>query len=172
MNIRRVVKGAPAILIAALVFSSLLYVVVAYSQQVGQMAQSSGKETDQKISAESLKYFNEGKAYLQNGDYKAALSMFEKAFKVDPNNLSAYLSAADCCIKIGDFNKAKDYAVKSVKLSSDSSYARFSLAVAYDNLKEYGSAKKNYEAALSGCSTQKCSDDMVKVIEKRLKELK
>lgn len=172
MDIRRVVKGVFVTLIAVLVFSSLLYVVAAYSQQVGQMAQSSGKGTAQKISIESLKYLDEGKAYLQNGDYNAALRMFEKAFEVDPNNLSAYLSAADCCIHIGAFKKAKDYAEKSVELSSDSSYARFSLAVAQDNLEEYESAKNNYEKALSGCSTQKCSDDMLKVVEKRLKELK
>lgn len=178
METRKVVKGIPAVLIAASVFSSQLYVVAAYSQQVGQPAQSSGKandaskETKQKISAESLKYDNEGQVYLQNGDYKAALKMFERAIEADPDNLSAYISAANCSINTGDFNKAKEYGEESVKLSSDSSYARFNLAIANDNLKEYESAKNNYKAALSGCMTQKCSDDMVKIIKKRLEELK
>lgn len=178
METRKVVKGIPAVLIAASVFSNQLYVVAAYSQQVGQLAQSSGKandaskEREEKMSTESLKYDNEGKVSLQNGDYKAALKMFERAIEIDPDNLSAYISAANCCINTGDFNKAKKYAEESVKLSSDSSYARFNLAVANDNLKEYESAKKNYQMALSGCVIQGCGDDIINVIKRRLEELK
>jgi Flp pilus assembly protein TadD len=54
----------------------------------------------------AAKYFKEGLAEVENGDYEAAIAALEKAVKDDPKNANAYNFLGFSYRKLGDFDKA------------------------------------------------------------------
>jgi len=67
---------------------------------------------------------NVGSYYLDNKDWKAALSRFESALVLDPDNPDVYWGLAECQRHLGDFANARANYLKVTQYDPDSRHAK------------------------------------------------
>jgi tetratricopeptide (TPR) repeat protein len=67
---------------------------------------------------------NVGKYYLDNKDWKAALSRFQSAMVLDPDNPEVYWGLAEADRHLGDFADARTYYLKVIEYDPDSRHAK------------------------------------------------
>jgi len=95
-------------------------------------------------SPEAYKFYMEGATYHNNGDYKSAIQLYEKAVSLDPEFATAYRSLAMACGNLGFNAEARKYLQKSFELSD-----RVSDRERYRNEAEYYSmSEKTYDKAI------------------------
>jgi len=68
-------------------------------------------------SPEAYKFYMEGATYHNNGDYKSAVQLYEKAISLDPEFATAYRSLATACGNLSLSAESRKYRQKSFELS-------------------------------------------------------
>ncbi len=68
-------------------------------------------------SPEAYKFYMEGITYHQNGEYRSAIQLYEKAVSLDPEFATAYRSMATACSNLNLFAESRKYRQKSFELS-------------------------------------------------------
>jgi tetratricopeptide (TPR) repeat protein/tRNA A-37 threonylcarbamoyl transferase component Bud32 len=95
-------------------------------------------------SPEAYKFYMEGRAYHNNGDYKSAVQLYEKAISLDPEFATAYRSLAMACSNLSLSAEVRKYLQKSFELSD-----RVSDRERYRNEAEYYSlSEKTLDKAI------------------------
>ncbi len=79
----------------------------------------------------------QGKAYLDSGNYKKATDSFNEAIRLNPNNAKAYYFLGHAYSRMGQYQEALEPIRKAVLLSPDWSEALYSLAGIYIRIDQY-----------------------------------
>ena len=90
-----------------------------------------------------------GNIYYKFQKFDEALVWFNKKVEKDPTNYNGYLNLAYCYMGLSQQDKALESFKKSLELKPDNKDVRHRLAYIYnDNLKNFSSAKEQYEEIL------------------------
>lgn len=85
-------------------------------------------------SLEAFEVFSEGAAVLGQGNFLAAVPLFQRAIDLDPNFAQAYQRMGTAFLNAGDLAKRREYFRKAYALIDRvSEYERYSIAAAYFN---------------------------------------
>jgi len=84
---------------------------------------------------------------------------FEKRFKADTTNFSAYYNYAACESALGEFEKASEAYLKAIPLKPDYVGTYFNLASCYMQLKQWSDARKTYEDFIKVADTSKTKNN-------------
>ena len=150
---------------------------------------------------ESMKLLNQADEKYRAGKLKKAIELYEKAIKVDPDNMEAYSSLALVYKRLGDQDKSIEYYIKcteTVKECNDrmnanksllhdyevkaSSYynagmAREEIAKIYEARGDKENARKNYERAFKNYNNalwnyeKQGNDDRINTYEKAMERM-
>lgn len=123
----RIIIGIIVIILMALVVGSILY--------------TQGKE----------KYNNLGIEEYQKGNYNKAISYFNKAIELDPNNAFAYNNRGLAHSELKEYNKAISDYNKAIALKPDYAIAYFNRGLSYFATGSYYNSKP-FESAVSDFS--------------------
>ncbi|GEM_PF-2448900 len=91
-----------------------------------------------------FKHFNIGNAYYAQGKLELALAEYIQEMEINPEFTSSYQNAARICVEKGNFNRAKNYLEKMIKIESTLD-GMINLAYCYFNLNEFDKAADIYE---------------------------
>ncbi len=89
-------------------------------------------------------YFQQGVKYTDSGNYKEAISCFEKVVQIDPQNYTAWLDMGVVYFNLGEFEKSEKCYKFILEHKPNSNCGG-----AYNNLANIESLKKNYDVAMS-----------------------
>jgi tetratricopeptide (TPR) repeat protein len=90
-------------------------------------------------------YLVQGKSFLKNGFYNAAIEYFTQAIKLDPNDAFLYAERMHAYMKIKDYDKAIEDLTQRIKLNPDNSHAYLAWSIYLYN-------KSDYDAFIADCS--------------------
>lgn len=93
-------------------------------------------------------YFELGKIFFQEIDYKNAIDCFEKAIKIKPGKLDFRNYLLRCYIETEDYSSAIGEGKEILKISEGDIETHINIATAYYKLSDYKTALKWYEEAL------------------------
>ncbi len=93
----------------------------------------------------ALDLYNRALTETKNGDYKASISLYEKAVKIDPEFAFAYDNMGICYRRLNDFDKAIECYQKSLRIDPNGRMPLQNMAVAYQYKQEYRKAVEIYE---------------------------
>ncbi|MBL4888840.1 MAG: tetratricopeptide repeat protein [Candidatus Lindowbacteria bacterium] len=88
-------------------------------------------DANSQYSKSATGHINLGQYYLSQAKFKTALTHFETAIKIEPDNISAINKLATTLIQIRDFNKAINYFERIMELQPKNSVALINIALAY-----------------------------------------
>lgn len=94
-------------------------------------------------------YNSMGWAAMSKGQYEEAITHWRKALEIDPRMQGVHNSIARALMAIGRATEAIEELEKDIRISPRSSFSLFLLGQQYLQQKEYGKARKNYEAAIT-----------------------
>ena len=92
--------------------------------------------------------FNLGLACVRSNDFRSALRSFRQATQYDASFAAAYLNIAACHERLGEFDKARPFYEKALKLESDNANFAFIYAGALLRHGEIYEGKKYLESAV------------------------
>lgn len=92
--------------------------------------------------------FNSGLACVRSNDYRSALRFFRQATQFDATFAAAYLNIGSCHERLGEFDKAKPFYEKALKLEGDNANFAFIYAGALLRHGKIGEGKKYLESAV------------------------
>jgi tetratricopeptide (TPR) repeat protein len=93
---------------------------------------------------EAIALYNKGVPYLDNENYKEALTYFEKAVKQDPKFAFAWDNIGICNRRLNNFDAAIEAYNKSLELDPKGKTPLQNIPVAYEYKKEYDKALEAY----------------------------
>ena len=93
-------------------------------------------------------YFNLGSIKVQSGDINGALTDFDRAIKINPNYVDAYLMKSGIKVSLKDFNGAITDLDRAIKINPNYNIAYFMRATIYQNLKNYKNALADSSQAI------------------------
>lgn len=96
----------------------------------------------------ALHYFGQGKYTFELGDYTKALTIFEKAFKLNPKDKDIKMYYADCLAELGSKNKAIELYSEVIIDFPNYWFAYSNRAVTYQELQEWEKAYNDYVKSL------------------------
>jgi tetratricopeptide (TPR) repeat protein len=112
-------KNTGIIMTSALMLVSILVIIAfafqAYGAGASKASTKKSKSAAQKR-AEANTYFDQGKRYQDQENYKEAARKYEKALKADPNYAAAHSNLGFSYRKQGKFNKAVRSYKKAISL--------------------------------------------------------
>ena len=114
-------------------------------------AQDSSKSTESETSFQYAKHLVQGMAFANADKHDQAISEFNKAIDLDPenvNNAAVYVSLAISYIYIGEYDKAIAACTKSLELKPDNDQAYFYRGAAYAYNSEYDRAITDFTKSL------------------------
>ncbi|XRO76969.1 tetratricopeptide repeat protein [Methanocaldococcus sp. 10A] len=97
---------------------------------------------------EVIEYIYKGTKLLEDGKYKKALKMFDKALKIEPNNFYALLGMSLAYTKLNKLEEALKYVNKALEIAPDTN-ALFHKAWLLTFLEQYENALKCFDDVLS-----------------------
>jgi type IV pilus biogenesis/stability protein PilW len=110
----------------------------------------SGCSSSQVSSESDANYHNKmGMAYLNEGKLQLAYVEFQKAMQKDPNNKEVLYNLGITSIRLEDYESAKNYFVRTVKLAPDFADAQNNLGATYMQLGQWQLAIDSFRRALA-----------------------
>ena len=100
------------------------------------------------IPGTSSYYYNRGNGYLDNGDFKNAITSYTQAVELDPENIYSYINRGYIYIQLGDFDLAIADFDKAIELNPDETLAYINRGVAYRETGRHGDAITDYTSAI------------------------
>ena len=94
------------------------------------------------------KYYNQGLAKYNSGDYEGAIKDYREVLKVNPSILLAYSNRGLARAKLGDNRGAIEDCSQALKINSTLDLAYLNRGLAYLNLKEWQKAIDDFSYAL------------------------
>lgn len=94
---------------------------------------------------EALELYNKGVGESENGNYKEAIKLLEKAVKIDPKFAFAWDNLGVCYRKTENYDKAIKAYETSLEIDPYGSVPLQNIAIVYQYAKEYDKAIKSYE---------------------------
>lgn len=92
--------------------------------------------------------FNLGLSFVRSNDFRSALRSFRQATQYDASFAAAYLNIAACHERLGEFDKARPFYEKALKLEGDNANFAFIYAGALLRHGEIYEGKKYLESAV------------------------
>ena len=93
--------------------------------------------------------YNRGRAYEELGEIELASNDFKEIIKIDPKNISAYLSLAKLAYTKENFNSVLVYSNKALELNDNSAQANFLAARGAHKLGYFDMALESYNNAIT-----------------------
>lgn len=102
------------------------------------------------INNKSANYFiNLGVALHESAQHKEAVTNFDWALLLDPQNFEAYYNRGNAYVAIGDFEQARLNYQEALKLNPKSASTLYNCGISLQNLKQFRHAIQYYDAALA-----------------------
>ncbi|MBR6461790.1 tetratricopeptide repeat protein [bacterium] len=92
--------------------------------------------------------FNSGLSCVRSNDFRSALRFFRQATQFDASFAAAYLNIGSCHERLGEFDKARPFYEKALKLEGDNANFAFIYAGALLRHGKIGEGKKYLESAV------------------------
>lgn len=89
-----------------------------------------------------------GMSYMQLGEYENASKSFDRAFRLDPDNVALLYHIGELAYHTGDFNRAIHYLNKSKRTRLDNYRADYMLAMVYAAMRNFGLAQEHFKDLL------------------------
>jgi tetratricopeptide (TPR) repeat protein len=132
---------------------SMAHYRLGYLLYRGKKSLEAKKELEQALQSDSSNYkahFYMGKILKENHDHVAALISFEKAQRDQELKIRALIERGSCYMNMKDFEKATVELERAIKLAEDPNsqeilYARYFLSLAYEQIRNYDEAIKQWE---------------------------
>lgn len=113
----------------------------AAEKSFGKAVKTAGSEEDDIL-------YHIGAAYVQAGEVKKAVSFFEKALQINPENETALYELGFFSDMRGDFNKSIEYYNRYLDINPFNYSTWFNLGITYNKAGRYKKAIEAYEFAL------------------------
>lgn len=127
-----------------------LFIALCYTDaRLSDQAETVYKYMISKNYADSLVYSNLGHLKLSRGKYNEAISNFEYALSLDPENAHAYHNLATVYFNVNDLETAAEYAQKALEINGKMREASTLLAIIYALKDERVSYEKYFHIAVS-----------------------
>jgi len=94
-------------------------------------------------------FFGLGYLAAEKGDYAQAVDLLGKAHRIEPAAAEPKMQLASALINLGQMEKAISILEEDVAITTRSPTGLLMLGMAYRHLKEYGKAKRCYEASIA-----------------------
>ncbi len=94
-------------------------------------------------------YIDVADRHIDKGDYRSAITAFQKAIELNPKNEAAYFGLGYCYNQLADYQNAIKFYKKYIELDSGYDAAYNNLGNAYRALNDYPTAFTNYQKALA-----------------------
>ena len=99
---------------------------------------------------DSMEYALEGTEAVLNNDVDKAVSLFEKAIELNPNNFIALSSLAGAYADLKkDLNKGAELFRKSIEIEDNYAMSHFGLGITYAEMGEKEEARKEFEKTIA-----------------------
>lgn len=120
------------------------------------------------IPGTSSYYYAKGVDYFDKGDYKNAVTNYDKAIERDPKDIYSYNNRGLTYINLGDYDRAIADFNKAMELDPNYDKPYYNRALAYEDLRQTSDAIQDFEKVLE------LSTDLTlrKYAEEELKKLK
>lgn len=156
-------------------FLLMMFVVLSSLAQTDTPFDKTAFKEDKENLKEALKYLKEGDKYfyaLPFADYKNALTSYEGAYKINPNNSTLNFKLGICYLNTNFRTRSFDYFNKAYSLDKTvSADIKYYLAQSYQLNSNWDDAIKFYKQYLTeGRGNKNANADLVNVTDKRLKE--
>ncbi|MCK4719222.1 tetratricopeptide repeat protein, partial [bacterium] len=99
------------------------------------------------VDTSGIDRFNHGIAYLEQGEYKNAITELEAALRADPTNFEALKNLAGAYAFDGDWTTARDKYIEAREMRPNDPSNYVNLATVFMNLQEFSLAWDNIEIA-------------------------
>ena len=103
--------------------------------------------------------YDRGLIYQIYNQHEYAVLDFETALQFDPDYYITYISLGQSAAKVGDLNKATDMIHKGIQIAEEkgigSTWARFNLALIYEEAGEIEAARQQYQVITSQASPER-----------------
>lgn len=99
------------------------------------------------VLSEAARHIQQGRRYFFREDFKKAISEFNKALEVEPDNIEAFSYLGHLYFSKEDFEKAASEFNKVLEVDPDNIEAIISVGHAYRVLKQYDDAEKYFKLA-------------------------
>ncbi|MCH7755323.1 tetratricopeptide repeat protein [candidate division KSB1 bacterium] len=93
-------------------------------------------------------FFAQGRIHEFRGEYKEAISDFQKQLELSPTNVSAYRFIGRCYRKLKDYDEAAEYLQRSLKIHPFGPSTNYELALLYSDMGETEKALEHLQATL------------------------
>jgi len=125
------------------------------AERIARLTRIKGKIFDQQITImpapqkpPSENPLAKGLNFLEKDDYATALSLFEEAARLNPNNATARFYIGVCNLATGEPEEAIKSFYSTIRITPDYAEAYYGLGIAYDELKNYSEAVEYYKKAI------------------------
>lgn len=99
------------------------------------------------VDTSGIDRFNHGITYLEQGEYKNAITELEAAFRADPTNFEALKNLAGAYAFDGDWTTARNKYIEAREIRPNDPSINVNLATVFMNLQEFSLAWDNIEIA-------------------------
>ena len=121
--------------------SSVFFIFLFLTGCVGTKAQTSTYTTRKTTNSHALGAYKKGNEYVQRQQFDKAISQYKKSLKKDPLMVDAIIKLGGVYYEMGDFNKAKSYFRKVIKIAPNyKPKVYYTLAVIATKSKDYETA--------------------------------
>ncbi len=103
-------------------------------------------------------------SYLNEGDYKKAIAVYEQ---IEPKTASTYEAIGNCYRQLGDFKNAAAYYNSAIKIQPDNSETYYALGVTYLEANNIQKAKEAFKTSVEKDSKNIKSKKMISYIEQK-----
>lgn len=118
-----------------------------------------------------LEYFERACFFYKNGDYKKAMSLYDRYISVEDSTLSkaaGYYNIGVCCIKLSCFTDAIKFFKEALELRQESKYF-YNLGYCCFKLEDYKKASLYFKTACSLDLDDVECQRALRTVEKKLK---
>ena len=127
-----------------------MFIALCYTDaRLSDQAETVYKHMISKNYADSLIYFNLGHLKLSRGKYDEAISNFEYALSLDPENAHAYHNLATVYFNMNDLDPAAEYAQKALEINGKMKEASSLLTIIYGIKGDAENRNKYFHIAVS-----------------------
>lgn len=141
-------KSTAIVMISALMLISILVIISFAYQAYGAGAPKASTKRSKSAAekrAEANTYFDQGKRFQDQENYKMAAQKYEKAVKADPGYAEAHSNLGFSYRKQGEFNKAVRSYKKAIELDPKLAEAHEYLGEAYAEMGKFELAEKELQ---------------------------